>query len=237
MDKKTVLITGVSRGIGKKLALHFASKGWNVCGCYKTNQPDFSIENAKFFQCDISKHEEVKLFFKNSAEVCGVPDCVINNAGINADKTVLKMADEMWESVIQTNLNGAFYVVKEAIAAMMKKRSADAARSIINISSISALKSYFGAANYSASKAGVISLTKTAAREAGRFGITVNAVLPGFHQTDMGSSAGKEYIEKVKQESALNRTTDINELAEFVFLLAGMRTVSGQVFNIDSRIL
>jgi Dehydrogenases with different specificities (related to short-chain alcohol dehydrogenases) len=238
MKKKTVLITGVSRGIGKTLALYFSEKGWNVCGCYKTNKPDYELPNAKFFQCDISKRGEVKALLQNAQEAFGSLNCVINNAGITADKTIFKMTDEMWESVIQTNLNGTFYMLKEAVKIMMKQRSDDdEARSIINIASVSALKSYFGVANYSASKAGVIALTKTAAREAGRFGITVNAVLPGFHQTDMGNSAGKNYIEKVKEESVLNATTDIKELSEFILLLAGMKTVSGQVFNIDSRII
>lgn len=233
MQKKTVLITGISRGIGKELALHFASKSWNVCGCYKTNTPAFEIENSLILQCDTSDHTNAKNLVLKAVEKFGALDCVINNAGITADKTIFKMTDEMWASVMQTNLNGTFYMVKEVMAVMAKQKEG----SIINIASVSALKSYFGAANYSASKAGMISLTKTAAREGGRFGITVNAVLPGFHNTDMGNTAGKEYIENIKKESVLNCTTDIKELAEFIFLLAQMKTVSGQVFNIDSRIL
>lgn len=233
MQKKVVLITGISRGIGKELVLHFASKGWNICGCYKNNKPDFEIENSLILQCDISDHTNAKNLVFKAMEKFGRLDCVINNAGINADKTIFKMTDEMWQAVLAANLNGTFYMVKEAMAAMAKQKSG----SIINIASVSALKSYFGAANYSASKAGVIALTKTAAREAGRFGITVNAVLPGFHQTDMGKTAGKEYIENIKKESVLNCTTDIKELSEFIFLLAGMKTVSGQVFNTDSRII
>ncbi len=230
---KTVLITGISRGIGKALALHFSKNGWNICGCYKTNKPDYKMQNALFSQSDISNHNDVKTLINSALGKFGSIDCVINNAAITADKTIMKMTDDMWESVIQTNLNGTFYMIKESIAAMAKKRSG----SIINIASISALKAYFGAANYSASKAGVIALTKTAAREAGHFGITVNAVLPGFHLTDMGKTAGADYIEKIKSESVLNATADIAELADFVLMLARLKTVSGQAFNIDSRII
>lgn len=233
MNKKTVLITGISRGIGKALALHFSQKGWNVCGCYKTNKPDFSIQNAKFFQCDISKYEEVKTFVKNAVEAFGGIDCLINNAAINADKTIFKMTPEMWDSVISTNLNGTFYMTKEVLSFMIKKRSG----SIINISSRAALTANFGAANYNASKAGVIALTKTVAKEAGRFGITVNAVLPGFHLTSMGETAGSDYSGKAKEQSVLGTTTDMNELAKFIYMLSSLKTVSGQVFNIDSRTL
>lgn len=233
MDKKTVLITGISRGIGKATALKFAEKGWNVCGCYKKNKPDFSIENALFFQADISDHAQAKELVQKAYGAFGRIDSLINNAAITADKTIFKMTPEMWQAVLATNLNGTFYMLKEVLAVMMKQKSG----AIINIASKTAFTSPSGTANYSASKAGVISLTKTAAREAGRFGITVNAVLPGFHQTDMGNTAGKDYIEKAKEESVLNTTTDIKELVDFIVFLANLKTVSGQTFNMDSRIL
>lgn len=229
---KTVLITGISRGIGKEISKKFSAKGWNICGCYKTNKPDFKLPNSLFLQADISNHKEVKELFKKALDKYGKIDCVINNAGITADKTILKMSDKEWESVINTNLNGVFYVLKEAMAAMKKEKQG----SIINISSRAAFKSNIGCSNYSASKAGVIALTRTAAREAGRFGISVNAVFPGFHFTDMGKRAGDNYITQVKEESVLNTTTNIAELTDFLLLLSEMKTVSGQIFNIDSRI-
>jgi 3-oxoacyl-[acyl-carrier protein] reductase len=116
---------------------------------------------------------------------------------------------------------------------MMKRKSG----SIINISSISAVKGAFGSANYTAAKAGLISFTKSAAIEMGRFGITVNAVLPGFHMTGMGNNSSGRYIEEVKSSSVLGLSTDMTELADFIYLLSRMKTVSGQVFNWDSRIL
>ena len=232
MNNKTVLITGVSRGIGKAAALKFSQKGWNVCGCYKTNKPDYELSDALFFQCDISKYEETVSLIKNAQGAFGKIDCLINNAAITADKTIFKMTPEMWESVIQTNLNGTFYMLKETLAVMMKQRSG----AIINIASRAAFTSNFGSANYSASKAGVLALTRTAAKEAGRFGVTVNAVLPGFHFTDMGKKAGENYTEKAKEESVLDVTTDINELTEMLVNIAQLKTVSGQIFNMDSRV-
>ncbi|MDR3256535.1 MAG: SDR family oxidoreductase [Endomicrobium sp.] len=233
MEAKTVLISGISRGIGKELALAFSKNGWSVCGCYKNNEPNYVIPNSKFIKADISKHNEVKELIKSLINEFDKIDCVINNASITAQSTIFKMTDDMWESVIKTNLNGTFYMIKEALGVMIRQKRG----SIINIASISALKSYVGAASYSASKSGVISLTRTAAREAGRFGVTVNAVFPGFHLTDIGSNAGNTFIETVKQECVLNVTTDIKELADFIILLAQVKTVSGQIFNFDSRII
>lgn len=233
MKKKTVLITGASRGIGKQLALAFSKNNWNVCGCYKNNAPEFEIQNSKFFKTDISNYKEVKDLIKNTAAEFGKIDCVINNASITSGSTIFKMTDEMWNSVIKTDLSGTFYMVKESLKQMIKQKSG----SIINIASISAFKSYVGSASYSASKAGVVALTKTAAREGGRFGVTVNAVLPGFHLSGMGGNSSDEYIDIVKKESVLNTTTDIKELTSFIVFLSQVKTVSGQTFNFDSRLL
>ncbi|MDR2252153.1 MAG: SDR family oxidoreductase [Endomicrobium sp.] len=233
MEKKTVLITGASRGIGKQLALAFCENDWNVCGCYKNNAPDFEIPNSKFVKTDISNYKEVKDLIKNTSTEFGKIDCVINNASIASGATIFNMTDEMWNSVIKTDLSGTFYMVKESLKQMIKQKDG----SIINIASISVFKSYIGNANYSAAKAGVIALTKTAAREGGRFGVTVNAVLPGFHLSGMGGNSSNEYIDIVKKESVLNTTTDIKELTSFIVFLSQVKTVSGQMFNFDSRLL
>jgi 3-oxoacyl-[acyl-carrier protein] reductase len=233
MKRKIVLITGISRGLGKILAKFFSKNNWDVCGCYKNTVPDFEIPNSKFFKADISKHNEVKEFIAHCFDNFGKIDCVINNASITEPQILLKMTDAVWESVIKTNLNGTFYASKEALKNMIKQKSG----SIINIASISALKSPIGAANYSAAKAGVIALTKTLAREGGRFGITANAVLPGFHLTNIANKSKKNYATAAKQESVLGVTTDAKELADFIVLLSRMKTVSGQIFNLDSRII
>jgi 3-oxoacyl-[acyl-carrier protein] reductase len=233
MRKKTVLITGASRGIGKSLAIAFSNNNWNVFACYLNNVPDFKIPSSKFIKADISDREQVKNLVKSAVMEFGKIDCVINNASISAAATIFRMSDEMWNSVIKTNLTGTFYMIKESLKQMVKQKDG----SIINIASISALKSYVGNANYSATKAGVIALTKTTAREGGRFGIRSNAILPGFHFTDMVSKTTDKYMETMKKESVLNTTTDIKELVAFVIFLSQVKTVSGQTFNFDSRLI
>jgi 3-oxoacyl-[acyl-carrier protein] reductase len=233
MNKKTVLITGVAKGLGKQFALAFSKNNWNIYGCYRNSIPDFEVPNSKFARIDISNHENVKKLIEDTVVKFGKIDCVINNASIASGSAIFNMTDKMWDSVLKNNLTGTFYMVKESLKQMIKQKDG----TIINIASISALKSYVFNSNYSASKAGVIALTKTTAREGGRFGIRSNAVLPGFHFTGMGSNASEKYIDAIKKESVLNTTTNIKELTEFVVFLSQLKTVSGQVFNFDSRLI
>jgi 3-oxoacyl-[acyl-carrier protein] reductase len=233
MNNKTVLITGISKGIGKYLAIAFSKAGWNICGCYKNNKPDYVLKNSKFIEADITVYDNVQKLVTTTVKEYGHITCLINNAGISNPSTILKMNNEKWLSVINTNLTGAFYTTKEALKVMSKQKNG----SILNIASICAFKSFMGDANYSASKAGLIAFTKSLSREAGRFRITANAVLPGFHFTNIGSNASNVYIEEVKKESVLNTTTDIKEFTDFIVFLSELKTVSGQVFNFDSRLI
>ena len=157
---------------------------------------------------------------------------IVNNAGICRDRTVVNMSDGEWDDVIQTDLNGPFYVIREFAPLIGAEGGA-----VINISSIAGIRGNFGGANYAAAKAGLIALTKTAAKELGARKISVNAVLPGFHRTDMGKALPDKYARQIEIESVLNLTTDIAELADFVVFLSRAKTVSGQVFNWDSRIV
>ncbi|MHB9155081.1 MAG: SDR family oxidoreductase, partial [Endomicrobiales bacterium] len=242
-ENPVVLVTGASRGIGRALALEFARNACRVALHFhkdreKAGRVAEEIEKsggqcAGLFAADVARAPEVKAMVEKLVEKEGRIDVLINNAGICRDRLVLKMPDEEWKEVVDVNLNGAFSVLRECARVMAGRRDG----SIITLTSLGGQKGLFGASNYAASKAGVIALTKSAARELGRFNIRVNAVMPGFHLTDMGKNLPNGYVEKVKNESVLGLTTDIKELREFVFFLAKAKTVSGQVFNWDSRII
>jgi 3-oxoacyl-[acyl-carrier protein] reductase len=241
-EQKVALITGASRGIGSHLAVSFAFAGYTVAINYLSNKEkaeetlskihDFKGD-AFLVKADVSNAVSVKAMISEIEKEKKRIDVVINNAGITRDHTIMKMSYEEWDEVIKTNLYGTFNVVKEVSRVMAKNKGG----AIINLESISAFQGSFGAANYSASKGGIVSLTKAAARELGRFSIRVNAVLPGFHLTDLGQKAPEHIREKMKSDNVLNASTDIQELCEFVLLLARMKTVSGQIFNWDARII
>jgi NAD(P)-dependent dehydrogenase (short-subunit alcohol dehydrogenase family) len=185
-------------------------------------------------KADVAKsqevHDMVNLVIKNWGRI----DVLINNAGITRDRTILKMTDEEWEDVLKVNLNGAFWCLRDSSKAMIERKDG----AILNISSIAAMRGgSVGNANYAASKAGLIALTKSAAKELGRFNIRVNAILPGFHLTDMGRTVWKKYEERIRSEHILGRLPDIRELAQFVLFLAKQKSVSGQVLNFESRVI
>ena len=184
-------------------------------------------------KADVAKSKEVRAMVGEVIRKWGRIDVLVNNAGITRDRTILKMTDEEWEDVIRVNLNGAFWCLRDCSRAMIERKEG----AIINISSIVAVRGSVGNANYAASKAGLISLTKSAAKELGRFNVRVNAVLPGFHLTDMGRAVWGKYEERIRSEHALGRLTDIGELARFVLFLAKQKSVSGQVFNFESRVI
>jgi 3-oxoacyl-[acyl-carrier protein] reductase len=242
MEKKTVLITGGSRGIGKAVSLEFARSGYFVLINFKSNTDEANktlaeIEkengSGELCQFDVSDSAQVKENIKKIAEKHDSIDVLVNNAGIVRNRLVSNLPEADWDDVIKTNLSAPFFLMRECSRIMMKQKSG----SIINISSIIGLRGLEGCSNYSASKAGLVSLTKTAAKELGRFNVCVNAVVPGFHTTDMGSTARSDYIEMVRSESVLGTTTCLDELSKFIVFLSGLKTVSGQVFNIDSRII
>lgn len=242
MSAKTVLITGASRGIGKALALAFAKAGYvvGVNARQEEEQARAVVKEiqakkgkAAVFLADIRDSLKVRQMIDQFVGQFGSLDVLINNAGISRDRTILKMTNGEWNEVIDTNLNGVFWCLREGARVM----SAAKKGAIINVSSIMAARPQIGVANYAASKAGVLALTKTAARELGRFSITVNAVLPGFHKTDMNNDFTPEMELSRLADHVLGRTTTLEDLSRLVIELAENKSVSGQIFNVDSRIL
>lgn len=240
---KTVLITGSSRGIGRELALAFGRAGFAVgVHCVKEKAKAEAVvqeifesgnKNAEVLVGDIRDSLKVRQMIDTVVVRWGRLDVLINNAGITRDRTILKMTNGEWNDVIDTNLSGAFWCLREAARVMAAEKSGH----IINIASIMALKPGFGNANYSASKAGLVALTKAAALELGRFHIQVNAVLPGFHETDMAAGLPADHKKKVVAEHALGASTRTEDLCRMVLSLAENRSMSGQILNVDSRIV
>src|SRR5690349_9116276 len=240
---KTVLITGASRGIGRALALAFGQAGYAVgVNCHKEKakaeavvQEIFEMGNkeADVLVCDVRDSLKVRQMIDAMVVRWGHLDVLVNNAGVTRDRTILKMTNGEWNEVIDTNLSGPFWCLREAARLMSQEKHGR----IINIASIMAVKPGFGNANYSASKAGLIALTKAAAQELGRFHITVNAVLPGFHDTDMAAGLPAEHKKKVIEAHATGQSTRVEDLCRVVLELAQNPSVSGQVFNVDSRVV
>lgn len=256
---KTVLITGASRGIGRELALAFGKAGYAVGVNYHKEkakaeavvqeimelphpQPlshrergaEGGVRRDSFaIACDVRDSHQVRQMIEAVVVRWRRLDVLVNNAGITHDRTILKMTDAEWSDVLGVNLTGAFWCLREAARVMSQEKTGH----IINIASIMAMKPGFGNANYVAAKAGLLALTKAAAQELGRFRITVNAVLPGFHETDMSAGLPPEHKKKVLDEHALGESTRMEDLARVVLELAQNPSVSGQVFNVDSRVI
>jgi 3-oxoacyl-[acyl-carrier protein] reductase len=182
-ENNAVLVTGGSRGIGREIALKFYSMGAKVAITYKSRVDPhfFNPKGIKFYQCDSGNAKRTAEVVQSVAKELGSLDVLINNAGVTKDGLIMRMKEEDWDSVINTNLKGAFLFCREAAKIMMKKHFGK----IINISSITAVYGNAGQSNYVASKAGMIGLTLAMARELAAFNIQVNVVAPGFVETDM----------------------------------------------------
>ena len=240
--KRVIIITGASRGLGREMALRFGRAGERVVVNFRSNEQaaravaDEVFRNggeAIHYGANVKNPAEVETMVSNTLERWGSIDVLINNAALTKDRIVLRMSEEEWDEVSDANLSGPFYCIRAVSDHLIKQRSGH----IINISSIAGLQGREGQANYSAAKAGLIGLTKAAAKELGVFNIKVNAVLPGYLWTEMGATISKEMHKRILRDNALGRGTDANEVADLIYHLSLMRNVSGQVFNLDSRIL
>ena len=239
-EKKVVIVTGSSRGIGKAIALTFASEGAKVVINYTknkqladevVNQIEAIGQRAIAIKADISNNEQVEEMVRKTIDKFGSIDILINNAGTFKDSLIRKMKKDVWDEVIGVNLNGVFNCTKAVIDYMREQKWGR----IINITSVQGQIGVIGASNYSASKAGVIGFTKSTAREVARKGITVNAISPGFIYTGMLRRLPQEIQDKILKQIPLGRFGKTEEMAQTVlFLSSGVGGyITGQVINVN----
>lgn len=238
LNNMVCLITGSSRGLGRSIALAFGAKGHRVAVHYKdykdgAEEVASKINDNVIVRADVRNSEEVKACIEEVIEKWGRIDLLVNNAGITKDALLLKTSEEDFDEVIDTDLKGPFNFIRAAARYMLKQKSGH----IINISSYAGLKGKEGLSVYSAAKAGLIGMTMSAAKELSCYNIAVNAVLPGYMLTDMGAGSTSRGKEQALNESIIKEYSDPGSVAEFICYLAGTKGVSGQVLNLDSRII
>ena len=242
-SKKNALITGSSRGIGAAVAKRLAKDGFNVAiNCSSENSAKekgslvvkdcegFGVE-AECFVADVSKYEECSKMVDCVKEKFGFIDVLVNNAGILRDGLLVRMSEENFDLVTQINYKSVFNMTKLVGTLMMRQKSGR----IVNISSVAGISGNIGQFNYSASKAGIIGMTKTAAKELGLRGVLVNAVAPGFIETDMTQGLDEDLKEKVKTQISIKRLGKPQEVAGVVSFLCGPDSsyINGQVIVVD----
>lgn len=239
LKNRVAIVTGGGQGIGKKICLRLAENEAKVA-VFDVNE-ELSQEVVKKIKAkggdalavkvDVAKYEEVNEATRQVIDKFKGIDILINNAGITKDSLLLRMKEEDWNRVLQINLNGAFNCLKAVLRYMMRQKYGR----VVNISSIIGIRGNIGQANYSASKAGIIGLTKSAAREVGRYGITVNAVAPGFIDTAMTRRLNKEAVDAIISQVPLQRMGKPGEVASLVTYLVSEKAayITGEVIKID----
>ncbi|MEJ5169744.1 MAG: 3-oxoacyl-[acyl-carrier-protein] reductase [Fimbriimonadales bacterium] len=236
---RVAVVTGASRGIGREIAQQLAAHGAAVaCAAPAVDPADETAAliqgaggTARAYLCDVTQTAEVEALFEAVQKDLGTPAILVNNAGITRDQLILRMKDEEWDNVLAVNLKGAFLCTRAAARPMMKARYGR----IVNIASVVGIAGAAGQANYSASKAGLIGLTKTTAKEFGSRGITCNAVAPGFIETQMTAELPAEFKEHVIKTAPLGRLGQPIDVANaVVFLASDMASyITGQVLTVD----
>ncbi|MGB6042771.1 MAG: 3-oxoacyl-[acyl-carrier-protein] reductase [Pirellulales bacterium] len=239
LSGKVAVVTGASQGLGQNMSLRLAACGAKVA-CIARNQEKLAatvaaIEDAggtaEAFACDVTDGASVDKVVETVLENWERLDILVNNAGVTRDTLVPRMSDEDWDTVLDTNLRGAFLFTRAVTRPMMQQRYGR----IINVSSVSGLMGNPGQANYSASKAGLIGLTRTVARELGKRKVTVNAIAPGFIETDMARALGETILGEAKKRIPANRLGQASEVSDLVAFLASDAAayITGATITID----
>lgn len=240
LDGKVALITGGSMGIGTAISLDLARNGADVALTYRKHGEEAKMiagkiremgRRGKEYKIDVSDFAEVQKLVQEVLDDFGRLDILINNAGMNWDGVVWKMTEEQWDAVINVDLKGTFNFVRAVASHFREQKSGK----IINITSINGLRGKFGQANYSAAKAGAIGLTKSVAKELGKYSVNVNAVAPGMILTDMFKDLPEEFKQKAAEETVFNRLGQPDDVAHIVTFLSSekSRHITGEVIKVD----
>ncbi len=244
LDNQVAIVTGGSRGIGRAIALELASLGARIAINYNSGKAEaekvaedicdlYNDTEVLVLQADVSQKDQARGLVARTIDRWGRLDVLVNNAGITRDKTLKKLTDDGWETVIQTNLNSVYYTVSAALPIMQEQQYGR----IVNISSFVGQAGNFGQSNYSASKGGIIAFTKSAAQEVAKNNITINALAPGFTLTEMLAQVPEKIQEKILSSIPMGRFGKPEEIAEAVaFLAVHGDYITGQQINVNGGV-
>ena len=240
METKTALVTGAGRGIGKAIALALAAEGYQIVVNYNGSEEDANEVvalceekgvKAMAYRCNVADYAAVEQMMNDVVKEMGSIDVLVNNSGITKDGLLLRMKEEDFDRVVEVNLKGCFNCIRHVARIMMKQRHG----SIINMSSVVGLSGNIGQANYAASKAGIIGLTKSTAKELAARGIRVNAIAPGFVETEMTKVLSEEARQAAMSMIAMKRFASTDDIADLAVFLASDKSsyITGQVISVD----
>src|SRR5688572_18446206 len=231
-DQRVVIVTGAGGGLGQALVGEFRRQRWRVAPGYRSEALPAGGADVCPLQMDVTCPESVRSAVQKVIDQWQRVDVLVNNAGVAHDAALPQMDDEAWDRILAVNLKGAFLCAQAVSRAMIKQRNGH----IINVSSFSGRAGQRGQANYAAAKAGQFGLTTALARELGSRNVRVNAILPGVLPTKMTASRSPDEMQQFAAANALGRINSVDEVARFIVFLAGTQNISGQLFQLDSRI-